>query len=80
MSASAKFYLIAATAILIAVRFLAPFPPHPLSFSASYQAVAHLFVGGLFGYGLATRNRLALALTFVLCMAEIGAAVVARLP
>ena len=54
-------------AIFSVIRFF--IPSHPLSPSGSYQALAHLFVGGLIGAWMASKEKwygfLALGLTAV---------------
>jgi hypothetical protein len=37
-------------------RFALTFPHHPFSVAGTYEALAHLFVGGLFGAALAARK------------------------
>jgi hypothetical protein len=49
-----KFAVITlAVAIAVARPFL---PPHPVSIQGSYEALAHLVVGGIFGAWLANRK------------------------
>lgn len=54
-------------------------PPTHLSVSGSYQAVAHLFVGGLFGVGYANKDRECIWIAWGLTVVEVVAAVVTRL-
>ncbi len=46
--------LIVLSFVLAAARFFVP--GHPLSLAGTYEAFAHLFVGGLIGAWLATRD------------------------
>ncbi len=48
---------IAVITLAVAVAIARPFlPPHPVSMQGSYEALAHLLVGGVFGAWLATRK------------------------
>ena len=48
---------IAVITLAVAVAIARPFlPPHPVSIQGSYEALAHLLVGGVFGAWLATRK------------------------
>ena len=79
MSFRTQVWLTIIAFALIAFRFT--LPPHAASVEGSYQAIAHLFVGGLFGYGLAAQKKLIpFLLVALLCVAEIGAAIYTRLP
>lgn len=52
--------------------------PSELSFSGTYQAVAHIFVGGLLGAWLASRQRAYLWIVLGLSVLEVIAAISAR--
>ena len=72
-----KFAVIAVALVLGIVRpFLAP---HPVSLQGSYEAVAHLFVGGVIGAWLVTRARWLLVTAIGLTVVEIGSAVIGLL-
>ena len=48
---------IAVITLAVAVAIARPFlPPHPVSIQGSYEAFAHLLVGGVFGAWLASRK------------------------
>jgi hypothetical protein len=50
-----KYFVIAAVFVVAAIR---PFmPPHPVSAQGSYEAIAHILVGGLIGAWLVNRQR-----------------------
>lgn len=50
-----KYFVIAVVAAFAAIR---PFmPPHPVSLQGSYEAMAHIVVGGLIGAWLVNRQR-----------------------
>jgi ABC-type Mn2+/Zn2+ transport system permease subunit len=50
-----KYAVIAIAVVLAVIRpFLAP---HPVSMQGSYEALAHVFVGGVFGAWIANRER-----------------------
>lgn len=51
---------------------------HPLSLEGSYEAFAHLFVGGLIGAWLVTRERLYLGLVIGLSVIELASALLTR--
>ena len=70
---SMKFAVIAAAIVLAIIR---PFlSPHPVSMQGSYEAIAHMFVGGVIGAWLVTRARWLLATASALTIVEIGSAV-----
>lgn len=69
-----KFAVIAIAIVLAVLRpFLAP---HPMSLQGSYEAIAHLFVGGVIGAWLVTRARWLLAIAIGLTVVELGSAVI----
>jgi hypothetical protein len=58
--------------LLFAVtRFL--IPTHPLSTHGTYEAFAHLFVGGLIGAWMASRRKVYLGLAVVMAVVELVA-------
>jgi hypothetical protein len=66
----------AVIAIAIVLGIIRPFlSPHPVSLQGSYEAVAHLFVGGIIGAWMVTRARWLMAIAVVLTLVEIGSAV-----
>lgn len=68
-----KIAVIAIAIVLAAIRpFLAP---HPVSLQGSYEALAHLFVGGVFGAWLVTKSRWLLAIGIGMTIVEIASAV-----
>jgi hypothetical protein len=69
-----KFAVITVAVVLGIIRpFLAP---HPVSMQGSYEALAHLFVGGVIGAWLVTRARWLLAIAIGLTAVEVGSAVI----
>ena len=67
-----KFVVIAAAVVLGIIR---PFlSPHPVSMQGSYEAIAHMFVGGVIGAWLVTRAPWLLATAIVLAIVEVGSA------
>jgi hypothetical protein len=65
--------------IAIAVGIGRPFlSSHPLSLEGSYEAFAHLFVGGLIGAWLFKRQRLYLGLVIALSVVELASALLKR--
>ena len=69
---SNKLVLLVLICIMFSVaRFF--IPTHPLSPHGSYEAFAHLFVGGLIGAWLATKEKLYLILTVLLSAVELTA-------
>ena len=77
MSMNIKRGLIALAAL--AVGIIRPFlTGHPLSAEGSYEAFAHLFVGGLIGAWLVTRERLYLGLVIGLSIVELASALFKR--
>lgn len=77
MSMNIKHGLIALAAL--AVGIIRPFlTSHPLSAEGSYEAFAHLFVGGLIGAWLVTRERLYLRLVVGLSIVELASALFKR--
>ena len=69
-----KFAIIAIAIVLGVIR---PFlSPHPVSLQGSYEAVAHLFVGGVVGAWLVTRGRWLLVIGIGLTVVEVASAVV----
>jgi hypothetical protein len=68
-----KFVVIAIAVLLAVIRpFLAP---HPVSLQGSYEALAHLFVGGLIGAWLVTKARWLLVVGIGLTIVEVVSAV-----
>jgi hypothetical protein len=69
-----KFAVIAVAAVLGIIR---PFlPPHPVSAQGSYEALAHLFVGGVIGAWIVTKARWLLAIAIGLTAVEVVSAVI----
>jgi len=64
------FFLILFTVLFASARFF--IPSQPLSLVGSYQAFAHLFVGGLIGAWLASKDKVCLVLLLYLCLIELG--------
>ena len=65
--------------IALSVGIVRPFlTSHPLSAEGSYEAFAHLFVGGLIGAWLVTRDRLYLGLVVGLSIVELASALLKR--
>jgi hypothetical protein len=63
--------------VALAVGIVRPFlTGHPLSVEGSYEAFAHLFVGGLIGVWLVTRERLYLGLVTGLSIVELASALI----
>jgi hypothetical protein len=61
--------------VALAVGIVRPFlTSHPLSMEGSYEAFTHLFVGGLIGAWLVTRERLYLGLVTGLSIVELASA------
>ncbi len=58
-------------AVLAVLRFYQT--PSPLSLAVTYQAVAHLFVAGVFGYALGTRKWLYMLIVMALSAVELTA-------
>jgi len=68
-----KFAIIAIAVVLGVIR---PFlSPHPVSLQGSYEALAHLFVGGVVGAWLVTRARWLLVIGIGLTVVEVASAV-----
>ena len=68
-----KFAIIAMAVVLGVIR---PFlSPHPVSLQGSYEAIAHLFVGGVVGAWLVTRARWLLVIGIGLTVVEVASAV-----
>lgn len=68
-----KVAVIAIAIVLAAIRpFLAP---HSVSLQGSYEAFAHLFVGGVFGAWLVTKSRWPLVIAIGLTLVEVVSAV-----
>lgn len=68
-----KFAIIAIAIVLGVIR---PFlSPHPVSFQGSYEAIAHLFVGGVVGAWLVARARWLLVIGIGLTVVEVASAV-----
>jgi hypothetical protein len=73
-------WVVLAVGVVVAVA--RPFiPPHGPSWPGTYQALAHVYVGGLFGAWLADRQgcRWCLYLALALTVVEVVAAVLGRL-
>ena len=63
-------WILIATAVLIAIA--RPFmPTHPASLPGSYEAAAHLFVGGVIGAWIATRQRWLLVIAIGVSVVEV---------
>jgi hypothetical protein len=72
-----KFAIIAIAIVLGVIR---PFlSPHPVSLQGSYEAIAHLFVGGVVGAWLVTRARWLLVIGIGLTIVEVASAVASSL-
>ena len=68
-----KFVIIAIAVVLGVIR---PFlSSHPVSLQGSYEALAHLFVGGVIGAWLVTRARWLLVIGIGLTVVEVASAV-----
>jgi hypothetical protein len=68
-----KFAIIAIAIVLGVIR---PFlSPHPVGLQGSYEALAHLFVGGVVGAWLVTRARWLLVIGIGLTVVEVASAV-----
>lgn len=68
-SALSRFLILMAA---LAIGLVRPFlDSHPVSHAGSYEALAHLFVGGLFGAWLATRERIYLSIVLWLSALEL---------
>jgi hypothetical protein len=68
-----RFAIIAIAVVLGVIR---PFlSPHPVSLQGSYEALAHLFVGGVVGAWLVTRARWLLVIGIGLTVVEVASAV-----
>jgi hypothetical protein len=68
-----KFAIVAIAIVLGVIR---PFlSPHPVSLQGSYEALAHLFVGGVVGAWLVTRARWLLVIGIGLTVVEVASAV-----
>jgi hypothetical protein len=68
-----KFAIIAIAVVLGVIR---PFlSPHPVSLQGSYEAIAHLFVGGVFGAWLLTRARWLLVIGIGLTVVEVASTI-----
>ena len=63
--------------VAIATGALRPFlPTHPLSAPGSYEAFAHLFVGGVLGAWMVSRARWLLYIAISLSLVEVGSATI----
>jgi hypothetical protein len=72
-----KFAIIAIALVLGVIR---PFlSPHPVSLQGSYEALAHLFVGGVIGAWLVTRARWLIVIGIGLTVVEVASAVASSL-
>ncbi len=71
------FYLTLLCMVFAMLRFT--IQPHSLSWEGAYQAFAHLFVGGLAGAWLATKDRSYLILVVVLTLVEVWAFVLGKI-
>jgi hypothetical protein len=68
---------LAVIAVAVLLGIIRPFlAPHPVSMQGSYEALAHLFVGGVIGACLVTRARWLLAVAIGLTAVEVGSAVI----
>ena len=70
-------YLLVFAACIGVARFF--LPAHSPTVAGSYQAFAHLFVGGLFGAYFASRKKFLLYIALALTVLEVVAAVITRL-
>jgi hypothetical protein len=71
-------YVVIAIAIVLGI--IRPFlAPHPVSLQGSYEAAAHLFVGGIIGAWMVTRARWQMLIAVALTIAEVGSAIVGML-
>jgi hypothetical protein len=67
-------YVVIAIAVVLAV--IRPFlSPHPVSAQGSYEAMAHLFVGGVIGAWMVTKARWLIAVAIALTAVEVGSAI-----
>lgn len=67
-------YAVIAGAILLGI--IRPFlAPHPVSLLGSYEAIAHVFVGGIIGAWLVNRARWLLVTGIAITAVEVGSAV-----
>lgn len=75
------FFLALAAAVLAAVRFgmVGSVEPHPATLIGSYEAIAHVFVGGLGGAAIVNRDRVLWGMFWLLCGIEVACAIAARL-
>lgn len=64
-------WLVIAALVIALIRFM--IPTHPLTLVGSYEAVAHLFVGGLIGAWLVSRRHLFLVVVVLLSVVELVA-------
>lgn len=64
-------WLVIAALVIALIRFM--IPTHPLTLVGSYEAVAHLFVGGLIGAWLVSRRHLFLVVFVLLSVVELVA-------
>ena len=72
-----KFAVIAIAVVLGVIR---PFlSPHPVSLQGSYEALAHVFVGGVIGAWMVTKARWLIAIAIALTVVEVGSAVFSSL-
>ncbi len=72
-----KFAIIGIAVVLGVIR---PFlSPHPVSLQGSYEALAHLFVGGVIGAWLVTRARWLIVIGIGLTVVEVASAVASSL-
>lgn len=71
MKTSTVMLLVLVSLTLSVIRFL--IPSHALSLNGSYEAVAHLFVGGLMGAWIVSKEKTYLLLVGVLSLVELVA-------
>lgn len=71
---------IALLVIAIVLAVIRPFlATHPVSLQGSYEAIAHLFVGGVFAAWFTTKARWLLAIGIGLTLVEVASAVASLL-
>jgi hypothetical protein len=77
-----RYLLLAVIAIVLSLfrlQMVGTVEPHPATLIGSYEAIAHVFVGGLGGSAMATKDKLLWAMFWGLCVIEVACAIGARL-
>lgn len=64
-------YLVILALVIALIRFM--IPSHPLSPAGSYEAAAHLFVGGLIGAWMVSKKHVFLVMFIVMSLVELTA-------